>query len=309
MSERYAQSEALLARAEQVIPLGSQTFSKSRIAYPHGVSPFFIERGQGCQVWDVDGNQYLDFVSSLLCVTLGYADADVNSAVSRQLADGVIFSLPHKLETEVAEQLVELIPCAEQVRFGKNGSDATAAAIRLARAVTGREHVAVCGYHGWQDWYIGSTTRDLGVPAAVKALTHSFSYNNLASLEALFSQYPLAAVILEPMNLNWPEPGFLEGIRALCDRHGAVLIFDEIITGFRFAIGGAQQLFGVTPDLACFGKGMANGLPISALAVANWVQMTTTSTPSCRCTGMVWKGRWLQLCRRLVQDWQRPPLG
>lgn len=276
MSERYAQSEALLARAEQVIPLGSQTFSKSRIAYPHGVSPFFIERGQGCQVWDVDGNQYLDFVSSLLCVTLGYADADVNSAVSRQLADGVIFSLPHRLETEVAEQMVELIPCAEQVRFGKNGSDATAAAIRLARAVTGREHVAVCGYHGWQDWYIGSTTRDLGVPAAVKALTHTFSYNNLASLEALFSQYPLAAVILEPMNLSWPEPGFLEGIRALCDRHGAVLIFDEIITGFRFAIGGAQQLFGVTPDLACFGKGMANGFPISAVVgkrdIMSWME-------------------------------------
>jgi glutamate-1-semialdehyde 2,1-aminomutase len=154
------------------------------------------------------------------------------------------------------------------VRFGKNGSDATAGAIRVARAHTGRDHVAVCGYHGWQDWYIGSTARNRGVPQATQALTHQFSYNDIGSLEALFAQLPgqIAAVILEPMNVAWPAPGFLEGVRDLASRHGAVLVFDETITGFRFANGGAQQLFGVTPDLACFGKGLANGYALSAVA-------------------------------------------
>jgi len=267
MSSRYQQSEAWLARAERTIPLGSQTFSKSRVAYPHGVSPFFLERGKGSQVWDLDGNQYTDFVSGLLCISLGYQDPDVDAAVKRQLDKGVIFSLPHKLEAEVAERLTRIIPCAEQVRFGKNGTDATSSAIRLARAYTGKDRVAVCGYHGWQDWYIGSTTRDLGVPDAVKQLTHPFRYNDLASLEQLLAEYPdqFAAVILEPMNLHYPEPGFLEGIPALCNQHQIVMIFDEMITGFRFALGGAQELFGVTPDLATFGKGMANGYPLSAI--------------------------------------------
>lgn len=264
----FKKSEELLARAERVIPLGSQTFSKSRTQYPKGVSPFFIERAQGCRAWDVDGNEYLDLVMSLCSVTLGYQDPDVNAAVARQLNDsGVIFSLPHRLETEVAELIVDMVPCAEKVRFGKNGSDATSGAIRLARAFTGRDHVAVSGYHGWQDWYIGSTARHRGVPQATRDLTHSFAYNDLASLEALFAQYPgaIAAVILEPMNVTPPQPGFLEGVKALAHKHGALLVFDETITGFRYANGGAQQLFGVTPDLATFGKGLANGYPVSAI--------------------------------------------
>lgn len=267
MSERYAQSEALLARAEQVIPLGSQTFSKSRICFPYGAAPLFIERGQGAKVWDVDGNEYLDFASGLLAISLGYCDPDVNQGVIEQLNLGSIFSLPHRLETEVAEQLIELIPCAEMVRFGKNGTDATSACIRLARAITGRERVAVCGYHGWQDWYIGSTTRHLGVPECVRELTHRFDYNNLDSLKAQLEAHPgeFAAVILEPMNVAWPNPDFLLGLRQLCDKHGALLVFDETITGFRFHLGGAQTLFGVTPDLAAFGKGVANGFPLSAV--------------------------------------------
>ena len=178
--ERYRRSLDQLARAEAVIPLGSQTFSKSRTALPIGASPLFIERGAGSHVWDVDGNEYIDFMSGLLAISLGYNDPDVNAAVRAQLEQGVIFSLPHPIETEVAERIVELVPCAELVRFGKNGSDATAGAIRVARAYTGRDRVAVCGYHGWQDWYIGSTTRDLGVPAATKALTHPFRYNDVA---------------------------------------------------------------------------------------------------------------------------------
>lgn len=267
MSERYKASEAFLARALRTIPLGSQTFSKSKIQLPYGVSPYFVDRGKGSHFWDIDGNEYLDFVNALACVTLGYCDPDVDAAVRRQMESGVTFSLPHRLEAEVAEMLVEMIPCAEKVRFAKNGSDATTGAIRVARAFTGRDRVAVCGYHGWQDWYIGSTTRDLGVPSAVKELTHTFSYNDPLSLQKVLEDHSgeFAAVILEPMNVAYPADGFLEKVQALARLHGALLVFDETVTGFRYAIGGAQQEFGVTPDLATFGKGMANGYPLSAL--------------------------------------------
>ncbi|MCX8003938.1 MAG: aminotransferase class III-fold pyridoxal phosphate-dependent enzyme [Burkholderiaceae bacterium] len=268
IERRYKTSEQWLARALRTIPLGSQTFSKSKTQYPYGVSPYFIERGEGAHVWDADGNEYVDFIMSLASVTLGYRDPDVTAAVRSQLDIGVIFSLPHRLEMEVAEAIVEAVPCAEMVRFGKNGSDATAGAIRLARAVTGRDRVAVCGYHGWQDWYIGSTARNKGVPHAVRDLTHTFAYNDLGSLQALFDRYPneFAAVILEPMNVSAPAPGFLQGVQEMTHKHGALLVFDETITGFRYEIGGAQQRFGVVPDLATFGKGLANGFPVSAVA-------------------------------------------
>ena len=267
MTKDFTQSNIWFARAEKTIPLGSQTFSKSKMSYPKGVAPLFIKRGQGCQVWDADNNQYTDFVSGLLSISLGYCDADVDNAVITQMHSGVTFSLPHELEMIVAEKLVEHIPCAEMVRFGKNGSDATSAAIRLARAYTQKEHVAVCGYHGWQDWYIGSTTRDLGVPDCVKGLTHKFNYNDIESLENIFNKHEekIAAVILEPMNVFYPKNNFLQKIQALTKKHNAVLIFDETITGFRFHLGGAQSLLNITPDLATFGKGMANGYPISAI--------------------------------------------
>lgn len=265
---RYAHSEQLLKRALRTIPLGSQTFSKSKTQYPFGVSPFFIQRGRGSHVWDVDNNEYIDFINSLAAITLGYCDPDVDAAVRKQLDDGVIFSLPHSLEMEVAEQLVKLVPCAEMVRFGKNGSDATSGAIRLARAFTHRDRVAVCGYHGWQDWYIGTTARNRGVPQATSDLSHTWTYNDIESLAKLFRDYPnqIAAVMLEPMNVVEPLPGFLESVKELTNKHGALLIFDETVTGFRYAIGGAQQHFGVTPDLATFGKGLANGYPVSAVA-------------------------------------------
>jgi glutamate-1-semialdehyde 2,1-aminomutase len=267
MSHRYRKSEAMLQRAERVIPLGSQTFSKSRTQFPYGVSPYFIERGKGSRVWDVDGNEYIDFINGLASINLGHCDPDVSAAVRAQLEEGTIFSLPHPLETIVAEKIVEMVPCADMVRFGKNGSDATSGAIRLARAYTRRDQVAVCGYHGWQDWYIGSTTRNLGVPEAVCQLTHPFPYNDLPALEGLLNarKDEFAAIILEPMNAVEPHLGYLEGVRALADRHGAVLVFDETITGFRYANGGAQEKFGVTPDLATFGKGIANGYPLSVV--------------------------------------------
>ena len=263
----FATSEALLGRALRTIPLGTQTFSKSKTQFPIGAAPLYGHSAQGSKLRDADGNEYLDFINGLLAISLGYSDPDVDAAVRAQLDDGVLFSLPHQVEIDVAERICDMVPCAEMVRFGKNGSDATAGAIRLARGFTGRDHVAVCGYHGWQDWYIGSTSRDLGVPKAVQALTHGFVYNDLDSLETLFRDHAedLAAVIVEPMNVVYPAPGFLEGLREITERHGTLLIFDEMITGFRFANGGAQELFGVTPDLATFGKGLANGYPLAAL--------------------------------------------
>ena len=255
-------------RAEKVIPTGTQTFSKTAAQYVQGVAPVFLERGKGCRVWDVDGNEYIDFVSALLPVVLGYNYPAVNRAVEAQLKKGVSFSLPTTLEAELSEVICSMVPSAEMVRFGKNGSDATSGAVRAARAYTGREVVACCGYHGWQDWYIGTTTRNRGVPAAVCDLTVPFVYNDLLSLEKIFQQHPgrVACVIMEPMGLVEPAPGFLKGVRDLAHRNGAVLVFDEVITGFRFAAGGAQELFGVMPDLSCFGKAMANGFPLSAVA-------------------------------------------
>jgi len=215
----------------------------------------------------VDGNRYVDMVCGLLAVVLGYQDPDVDAAIREQLTNGISFSLATKLETELAERLVELIPCAESVRFGKNGTDATSAAVRLARAFTGRERIAVCGYHGWQDWYIGATSRHKGIPEAVQHLTHMVPYNDLDALKKLLSAHPgeFAALIMEPMNAVDPKPGYLEELKEIVHAHGALLVFDEVITGFRYHIGGAQTLFGVTPDLASFGTAMGNGMPISAI--------------------------------------------
>ena len=272
---RYKKSIEHLMRAEQTSPLGSQTFSKSRTQYPVGISPLYAIKAEGAEIWDIDGNRYIDLVNALASVTLGYGNSAVEKAVKKQLKLGVSMSLPGILEAEVSELIVEMVPSAEMVRFGKNGTDATSAAIRLARAYTGRDHVIVCGYHGWQDWSIGSTTRDKGVPHSVSALTHKFEYNNIASLQSALDLYEgrVAAVIMEPMNVVYPEPGFLESVQSLTRNSGALLIFDETITGFRFANGGAQELFGITPDLSTFGKGMANGFPISAVVGKRSVMM------------------------------------
>lgn len=256
-----------LRRSRKVIPGCSQTFSKSFDQHVEGVAPIFLQRGKGCRVWDVDGNEYIDFIQGLLPNLLGYAHEEVNSSVARQLSEGHSFSLPHPLEVELAERLTRLIPCAEMVRFGKNGSDATSGAVRAARAFTSREHIACCGYHGWQDWYIGSTTRSAGVPGAVRALTHPFPYNDLPALDKLLEEHPgqFAAIIMEPVNFTEPAPGFLQGVKELAHRHGALFIFDEICSGFHFGLGGAQKLYNVIPDLACFGKAMGNGFPIACV--------------------------------------------
>lgn len=264
---KITRSKELKARAEKIIPSCSQTFSKSPTQFVQGVAPIFIERGEGCHVWDVDGNEYIDYPMALGPIVLGYNYRPVTEAVVRQMKLGMTFSLPHPLEVHLAERLVQIVPCAEMVRFAKNGSDATSGAIRVARASTGRDRVACCGYHGWQDWYIGTTSRNKGVPKAVSNLTHPFEYNKIQTLERIFAKYPgeVAAVIMEPIGVIEPEPDFLEKVRTLTHQEGALLIFDEIITGFRLSLGGAQQHFKITPDLACFGKAIANGFPLSAV--------------------------------------------
>lgn len=267
----FKRSQEFLSRAEKVIPLGSQTFSKSRTSYLPGYAPLFATHGLGGRIWDIDGNMYVDLVNGLMPNVLGYADADVDFAIKQQLNNGITLSLATELEVQLAEKLTKLIPCAEKVRFAKNGSDATSGCIRLARAYTGRDRIIVCGYHGWQDWYIGTTTRNKGIPKVVSSLSHTVPYNDLDAVEELLNQYKgeFAGMILEPMTTTVPEAGYLQGLKDLLHKHDALLIFDEVITGFRFSLGGAQELFNVTPDLASFGKSMGNGMPISAVVGSN----------------------------------------
>ena len=267
MENRYKESIKWLERAKKVIPSASQTYSKSYRYYCEGAAPAFIDHGLGSHVWDVDGNEYVDFVLALGPITLGHNDTAINAAIVNQLEKGIIFSLPATLEVELAEKLAEIIPCAEMVRFVKNGSDATTVAIRLARAYSGKDLVLSCGYHGMQDWYIGSTENNLGVPDCVRKMIKTFPYNNLDALEKLISEYKkqIAAIIMEPVRVEEPEEGYLQGVRMLADKHGIVLIFDEVVTGFRLALAGAQGYYGVIPDIAAYGKGMGNGMPISAV--------------------------------------------
>lgn len=246
---------------------GPSTFGKGPDQFAHGITPYALESGKGAYVWDVDGNKYLDTMMSLGCVTLGYCHPYVEEAIKKQMERGVSFSLAHRLEVEVAEMLCERIPCAEMVRFGKNGNDVTTAAVRLSRYVTGKDHVLFCGYHGWQDWYICQTSMSGGIPAAIKDYSHRFKYNDLDNLEELMNQYKdqTACIIMEPVSRIQPNEGYLKAVRELASKHNVILVFDEVVTGFRFHRGGYQALSGIIPDLACFSKAMTNGMPLSAL--------------------------------------------
>jgi len=266
-NRKLTRSREYFQRAAKVIPSCTNCLSRGPDNWVQGVAPNFIQRGEGAYVFDVDGNRYIDFAAGLGPVLLGYGHPVMIEAVKRQLQDGNVFATCHPLEVELSELLVEMVPSAEMVRLGRNGSDATSAAVRLARAHTGRDIIIACGYHGFQDWYIGSTERCAGIPKAVRDLTRRFRYNDLEGLQQLLSEYEgdVACVIMEPVYAEKPEPGFLETVKHLTHEAGAVLIYDEIYTGFRWNIGGAQQYFGVMPDLTCLSKAMANGMPISAL--------------------------------------------
>jgi glutamate-1-semialdehyde aminotransferase len=261
-------SAELLRRGEQLIPGASQTLSKGPSQWVQGVAPNYLARADGAYVWDVDGNRYLDFPMALGPIILGHRYAAVDGAITEQLRNGITFTLPHPIEIDVAERVLALVPGAERVRFAKSGSDATSAAVRLARATTGRERVIVAGYHGWHDWYIASTTRNKGVPEAVRALIESVAFGDIDALTEALERWPqkVACLVCEPVGVVEPEPALLQEMIDIAHRHGTLVVFDEIITGFRLAPGGAQQHFGVRADLVCFGKALGNGMPISALA-------------------------------------------
>lgn len=260
-------STEMLRRGSKLIPGASQTLSKGPTQWVQGVAPAYVERAHGAHVWDVDGNRYLDFPMALGPIILGHRHPLVEQAIIAQLRSGITFTLPHPLEIEVAERIVDLVPNAERVRFAKSGSDATSAAVRLARAYTGRERVIVTGYHGWHDWYIGSTARHDGVPEAVRSLVEPVAFGDLQALSEALARWPqqVACVVCEPAGIFEPAPAVLQETIDLAHHHGALVIFDEVITGFRLAPGGSQEHFGVRADLVCFGKALGNGMPISAL--------------------------------------------
>ncbi|TVP97311.1 MAG: glutamate-1-semialdehyde 2,1-aminomutase [Planctomycetaceae bacterium] len=267
---RFERSRDLQSRAARVIPSGSHCHAKGASEYPQA-SPGFIVRGSGCHVWDLDGNEFIEFASGNRSVTLGHAFPAVLNAVKGELDQGVNFSRPTPIETAAAEALLELVPASDMVKFCKNGSDATTAALRLARAATGRDHIAYCRdqpFFSSDDWFIATTPMSAGIPRSVAELTLPFGYNRPAELARLFAELPdrIAAVILEPARQEEPQDDFLGQVRRLCDAHGAVMILDEMITGFRWDLGGGQAVYGVRPDLSCWGKGLANGFSVSALS-------------------------------------------
>ena len=266
---RYQLSLAWYEQAKEVTPGAAQTLSKMPTRFPLGAFPVAMERGYGARVQDIDGNWYVDWINAMGALTLGYQHPHVTDAIRRQLEDGVLFSLPHRLEQELSARITKLIPCAESVRWFKTGSEATQGAIRTARIATGRDMVLTVGdgYHGWHSWFLAVKPWHPGVPKVYEDLIKPFRYNDLASLEVQLERYGsrAAAVILEPCHFDVPAPGFLQGVRELCNRYETILIFDEMVTGFRWALAGGQEYFGVVPDLATFGKSAANGLPIALL--------------------------------------------
>jgi len=256
-------------RAHAVIPGGAHTYSRGDDVLPANAPAAFV-RGKGSRVWDIDGRTFIDWGMGINNVLIGHAEDVIDDAAIAAIRDGQAFTRPGPLEVEAAESLLTFFPGMEMVKFSKNGSDPNSAAIRLARAITGRNLVAYDGsapFLSIHDWFIGTTVMGSGVPDAVRRLSVPFTFGDLASVERVFAENPgqVAAVILEVCRDRMPAAGFLDGVRAACDREGALLVFDEVVTGFRYHLNGAQALFGVTPDLMSVGKGMANGYALAAL--------------------------------------------
>ena len=281
MNQRVRKSMDLYQRALQLIPGGTQLVSRRPTRYANGVSPVFAARAQGARFWDVDGNEYIDWVSGIGAIVLGYCDPVVDEAVRRQISTGTMYSINHELEIELAEELTRTIPCAEMVRYAKCGGEACAMAVRIARGVTGRDKVLFCGYHGWHDWYLAANLaaeanlnahlfpgiEPIGVPQALAGTALPFPYGNLTALGELLDAHKgqIAAVMMEPLRSEMPPAGYLQVVKKLCKEHGAVLIFDEVSSGFRIRLGGVQEYLDVTPDMAVFAKAISNGYPMAAV--------------------------------------------
>lgn len=278
---RIPKSQNLYARALELIPGGTQLVSRRPSRFAAGVSPAYFSRAKGARFWDVDGHEYIDWVSGIGAIILGYCDEVVDDAVREQISRGTMTSVNHELEIELAEELCRTIPCAEMVRYAKCGGEACTIAVRIARGATGRDKILFCGYHGWHDWYLAANLAEgaslnahlfpgiepIGVPQALQGTSLPFPYGDLAALGSLLDDHrgEVAAVIMEPLRSELPPDGYLAGVRKLCDERGIVLIFDEVSCGFRTRIGGIQELVGVTPDLAVFAKAISNGYPMAAV--------------------------------------------
>jgi glutamate-1-semialdehyde 2,1-aminomutase len=267
---RFATSDALQRRLHELVPGGAHTNARGSDQYPEGMSPVIV-RGEGARVLDADGNWFVEYGMGLKAVTLGHGYEPVVEAVCKAAAQGVNFSRPTVLEVDAAERFLQMVPTADMVKFAKNGSDVTTAAVKLARAATGRDLVAVCRtqpFFSVDDWFMSTTPMKAGIPQAVSDLTVSFAFNDLGSLEALLAEHPgrIAAVVMEAATGTVePQPRFLEGVRTLADKDGFVLVFDEMISGMRWSAAGAQSVYGVTPDLSTWGKALGNGFSVSAL--------------------------------------------
>lgn len=281
MNSRVARSMELYRRAVELIPGGAQLVSRRPTRYAPGVSPVYAARARGARFWDVDGNEYIDWASGIGSVILGYCDPVVDDAVRERIGRGTAYSINHELEIELAEELTRAVPSAEMVRYAKCGGEACAIAVRIARGVTGRDVVLFCGYHGWHDWYLAANLSEeaslnarlfpgiepIGVPRALAGTAIPFPHGDLAALGELLDRHSgrVAAIILEPLRSESPPPGYLAGGKELAAAHGAVLVFDEVTSGFRVAVGGAQEYLGVTPDVTVLGKAISNGYPMAAV--------------------------------------------
>jgi glutamate-1-semialdehyde 2,1-aminomutase len=291
---KITRSLELYKQAEERIAGQTQLLSRHPRLHAFGVSPIYAERAEGCRFWDVDGNEFIDMVGGTGVIYLGYCHPEVDAAAIAQIRKGIAYPINSPRELELAALLRDAVPCAEMVRYAKGGGDADAVAIRIARACTGRDKVLFCGYHGWCDWYIAANLADegglsahlmpgvpcAGVPKGLTGTAIPFAYNDVADLKAKLegNRGQVAAVIMEAARSAQPNPGYLEAVRKLCTEHGAVLIFDEVVTGFRYALGGAQQYFGVIPDMATFGKAIGNGYPIAAVAGKKEVMQAVQSS-------------------------------
>lgn len=270
-------SLAMLKEAKELTP-GGMLGIRRPYNFIEGEYPVFIERGYGGHIVDVDGNDYIDMLCSYGPIILGYIEDEINEAVKKQMDKGFCFSLVQELQNELQQKLIELIPCAEMAVIAKTGSDVTTMAVRVARGYTGKNKVLRCGYHGWHDWCVENKG---GVPQEIIDMTVGFSYGNIDELKEKLAanKDDVACIIITPVghplakDVITPPEGYLQAVRKLADEYNAVLVFDEIRTGFRAAMGGAGQRYGVTPDLATFGKAMANGYPISALVGKKDVMM------------------------------------
>jgi len=289
MTRTLTNSNTFKERAKKVVPHLTGTFSRAAPSYVEGVFPVYVQNAHGSHFIDVDGNEYIDYVMALGPITLGYNYESINQAIISQLKEGILFSLPHPIEVELSEKICNIIPHAEMVKFEKSGSNAVTGAVRAARAFTKRDKIAYCGSGGvWHDWQAAMVSRDSGIPKFNSELIKTFDYNDADGLEQIFedNKNEIAAVVLEPVVYEQPQNNFLNKVRQLTNQNDSVLVLDEIVTGFRFDLGGAQKYFNIKGDLVCFGKGMGNGLPISSITGSSefmksfdelWVSSTNNS--------------------------------